>query len=254
MLKVWHLVRAILAAATAVGLGFSTMAQTVPCDNEVTLSAFETPDVTDGFAAIQSQRGSVTVQADPHDPANGVAAMIAGPKSSGRVGKADLIHRFAPVPRGGRIRVSARVMVPDGAPLNSVILMDLECATCGLDGNPGIRLYLRDGRLRVDRSKIGVRDAFLPSVGTRLQPGRWHDLVWEVVLGDGAEGRSVVTLDGARVMDARGTTVLLQRIVSQFENTLVTEAVDRFQVGVTANSNSVAATAFMDDIRFCAGR
>lgn len=253
-MKVWHFVWAILVAETTIGPGSSTMAQTAPCDNEVTLSSFETPDVTDGFAAIQSQRGSVTVRSDPHDPANTVAVMTAGPKSSGRVGKADLIHRFDPVPRGGRVRMAARVMVPEGAPLNSVILMDLECASCGLEGNPGIRLYLRDGRLRVDRSKIGLQDAFLPSVGTRLEPGRWHDLVWDVVLGDDAEGRSVVTLDRARVMDAHGTTVLLQRVVSQFEDTRVTEAVDRFQVGVTANSNPVPATAFMDDIRFCSGR
>ncbi len=251
-MNVLHVIRAALAAILAFAAAAPSMAQAPACDNGGLLTSFDGPSVRNGFAAVQNQGGDLGIAPDPLDPSNRVGRFTAGPKRAGRVGKADLIHRFAPIDRGARLRMSARFLIPDGAPRNSVILMDLECAGCGLKGNPGIRLYLRDGRLRVDRSKIGIRGApFLPVIGTRVTPGQWHDLTWEVGLGDQASGWSRVTLDGEPVIDARGATVILQDIVSLYENTPVREAVDRFQVGVTANSNPVPATVFMDDIAFC---
>ena len=87
--------------------------------------------------------------------------MAAGPKGK-RVGKAGLIHRFAPIGVGSVIDMSARFYFPKGEKTDSIILMDLECAACGLDTNPGLRLYLRNGHLRVDRSKVGIKEPFYP--------------------------------------------------------------------------------------------
>ena len=134
---------------------------------------------------------------------------------------------------------------------NSVILMDLECASCGLDTNPGMRLYLRDGRLRVDRSKIGIDVPFYAEQGHQVEPGRWHDVRWRVHLGEGDAGRSDVFLNGQVVASNRGTTLLTQTIVSRIANIKVREAVDRFQIGITANSNKTGTSLLLDDVRFC---
>ena len=153
--------------------------------------------------------------------------------------------------KGAEIEMSARVFFPDGTPLDSLILMDLECASCGLDTNPGIRLYLRKGLLRVDRSKIGIKEPFYPETFNALGTGAWHEIAWHVTLGEGQKGRSIVYLDGAEVSDARGTTVLTQAVVSQLADIRVKEQADRFQVGITANSNPRAAVMLLDDVGFC---
>ncbi|MFY0311272.1 hypothetical protein ACFMBG_15380 [Leisingera sp. D0M16] len=204
-----------------------------------------------GFSHVQLQRGTAVLAEDPLQPGNRVARLTAGPKKSGKVGKADYVHRFQPLPAGTVILMQARIYFPPGTPLNSVILMDLECASCGLDTNPGVRLYLRRGLLRVDRSKIGIKEPFLPSAPQRVTAGVWHQLSWQVTLGSGENGRSVITLDGEVVSDARGTTLLTQEIVSRHMDVAVREQADRFQVGLTANSNPQAAEMLLDDVRFC---
>lgn len=215
------------------------------------LSDFQGDDVALGFAATQLQGGEVSVIVDPLDPTNRVATSTAGPKGR-KVGKAGFIHRFEWLGKGAELVMGARILIPEGSAADSVILMDLECAECGLDTNPGIRLYLRDGRLRVDRSKIGLRDPFYPTAETRIEPGTWHDLIWRVTIGVDDAGQSQVVLNGQIVGDARGTTVLTQEIVSKLADIKVREGVDRFQVGLTANSNASATSLLLDDVWFCA--
>lgn len=244
LLALWLFGAAFLAAVGA-------RADQGDCGAAGLLSDFQTGDVAQGFATRQLQQGELSVISDPLDPTNRVAHSTAGAKGR-KVGKAGFIHRFAWMGKGARLSMGARILIPEGSALDSVILMDLECAECGLDTNPGIRLYLRDGRLRVDRSKIGIRDPFYPTADTRLEPGTWHNLVWHVTLGAGNDGQSQVILDGQIVGDARGTTVLTQQIVSKLADIAVREGVDRFQVGLTANSNRSATSLLLDDVWFCA--
>lgn len=214
-------------------------------------ASFDTGPVDSAFAATQKQNGTVETAQDPAIPGNRAALLTAGAKTRGRVGKADLIHRFAPVGAGSIIKMEGRFFFPEGAAIDSVILMDLECASCGVDTNPGIRLYLRDGRLRVDRSKIGIKEPFYPAVATQVKTGQWQTIGWTVDLGIGEAGRSHVTLDGETISDQRGTTLLSQQIVSKLADIRVNEQVDRFQVGLTANSNNRKSQLLMDDIVFC---
>lgn len=227
-------------------------ASALACSGDGLLSDFSAGNAASGFSATQEQDGSVGLRMDPTQPGNQVARMSAGPKGR-QVGKAGLIHRFAPVGIGRTVDMSARFFVPEGEMTNSIILMDLECASCGLDTNPGVRLYLRDGRLRVDRSKIGIKEPFYPSVDHQVRPNQWHRIRWTVTLGDGPEGQSIVYLDGREVGRDRGATVLTQRVVSQIANIRVKEQVDRFQIGLTANSNRRRTELLVDDVRFCAG-
>jgi hypothetical protein len=158
-----------------------------------------------------------------------------------RVPKAALIARPAKLMPGGTARIAFSVMVPQGAPLNSIHLLDLECASCGEEGNPGIRLYLRHGRLRIDRSKIGVRDAWTNDVAPQLRHGQWHRVELEMIAGFGSAGRVRVHLDGRTVLEERGDT-----IVRPFGGQAA--GLDRIQIGLTASSNAVPATAWFDDV------
>ena len=109
------------------------------------------------WAIKQEVRGSVRAAPAPGRPGQVLLARAA-PKAGG-VAKADVVARLAPLPPGTDITIAFDLRVPATTPLDSLQLVDLECATCGEGGNPGIRLYLRRGRLRVDRSKIGIAHA-----------------------------------------------------------------------------------------------
>ncbi len=179
---------------------------------------------------LQEQRGTVSCE-------DGTLTFEAGPKTS-TVGKAAIIVPFPPAGHG-TLQVSAEVYLPADSAANSLILMDAECKDCGLPGNPGLRLYLRRGALRVDRKKIGERHAWVAEDPLRLVPGEWSTVTWELVLGGEAEGHSRVTLNGETVLENAGRTLPEGDAM----------AVDRVQVGLTANSNPDIQRLRMRNIR-----
>ncbi len=192
------------------------------------------------FAIAQQVRGRVRVAAAPARRGQALLAE-AGPKTDG-VAKADVVARFARLAPGTRIAVAFDLRVPGDTPRDSLQLVDLECATCGEGGNPGIRLYLRRGRLRIDRSKIGERHAWTRDDAPQLAADTWHRIGWEVLIG--RAGATRVWLDGREVLAARGATVAR----------LPLEGVDRLQIGITANSNPVPARLWIDDVRVTVAR
>lgn len=224
-----------------------------PADCLTPISDFETgDDVAAGFTSTQLQRGTIELAGDPAGSTNRVVRMTAGEKVGDQVGKADLIVAYPALGAGHRLVARGRFYFPADSTLNSIILMDIECASCGLDTNPGIRLYLRDGALRVDRSKIGIADAFLPTGPERVTAGAWHTIVWQVTLGIDEAGRSDVYLDGVQVMSAVGTTLISQAVVDQLApGVTVQEQADRLQLGLTANSNPTPQTLYLDDVAMC---
>lgn len=235
------------------GIAVESAART-NCSGASFFADFETSHAQGSFSGVQLQSGTIEVAPDPLRDGNSVVRMQAGPRVDGRVGKAHLIHRFAQATHGDGIEMGARFLIPEGSATNSVILMDLECADCGLSTNPGIRLYLRDGRPRVDRSKIGIGEPFYPDRDLRIGTGVWLEVVWRVVLGEGEAGRSAVYLDGKRSGVAHGTTILTQAAARQLGDIEVTEGVDRFQIGLTANSNDAETELILDDVWFCLRR
>ncbi len=159
-----------------------------------------------------------------------------------RVPKAALIARPAKLAPGTRVRIEFDLMVPPASPLNSIHLVDLECAGCGEAGNPGIRLYLRHGRLRVDRAKIGHRHAWTNDRAPQLRHGRWHRVALDVAAGFGDRGAVAARLDGATVLQARGDTIVRPQGGHA-------AGADRVQIGLTASSNAVPVIAFFDNVR-----
>lgn len=180
---------------------------------------------------FQEQFGAISVAPDPVGARSEVVMAVAGGKRGGQVGKAALILPFAPHGPGASVSVEADIYLPPGSPRDSMHLMDLECKYCGVPGNPGLRLYLRDGRLRIDRKKIDGGHAWANATAPRVPIGRWARLRWELTLGTEARpGRAVVWLDGVEVLRAAGRT--LPPVAED------RAAVDRLQIGVTANSNA----------------
>lgn len=159
-----------------------------------------------------------------------------------RVPKAALIARPALLAPGATARISFELLVPAGTPLNSLHLVDFECANCGEAGNPGIRLYLRHGRLRIDRAKIGHPEAWTNERAPQLRHGRWHRVDLDVTSGFGNAGAVRARLDGATVLEARGDTIFGSRGG-------YARGADRVQIGLTASSNPVPAVAYFDNIR-----
>ena len=170
----------------------------------------------------------------------------AGPRLT-RVPKAALVARPAKFAPGSRLEVALDVMIPVGTSLNSIHLIDVECATCGSDTNPGIRVYLRHGQLRIDRAKIGEADAWTNENAPKLSAGAWHRVRAVVTLGRGKQGRAQVFLDGAEVLDATGSTIVETGWGSS-------AGADRVQIGVTANSNARAVTAYFDNVEIRVAR
>jgi hypothetical protein len=170
----------------------------------------------------------------------------AGPRLT-QVPKAALVARPGKIALGSRLQVALDVMIPVGTPLNSIHLIDVECAKCGSDGNPGIRVYLRDGRLRIDRAKIGEANAWTNENAPKLSAGTWHRIRAVVTPGRGRQGRAQVFLDGAEVLDATGSTIVQPGRGSS-------AGADRVQIGVTANSNSRAVTAYFDNVEIRVSR
>lgn len=186
------------------------------------------------------QRVNGIVRAEPVAGRRGLALhALAGPKRGKTVAKAALVARIAPAGEGSVIRVSFDMMVPQGRPGNSLQLVDLECADCGWSHNPGVRLYLRHGRLRIDRSKIDVARAWVNDDGPQMVHGRWHRVAYEMRVSTGADGWARAYIDGTEVVSGTGRTLMLQRM----------ESIDRVQVGLTANSNPEPAELWIDNVR-----
>ncbi|NBD73754.1 hypothetical protein GVX82_01790 [Patescibacteria group bacterium] len=214
---------------------------------------FEEPLVFDAetqWKQRQLVRGTVERVTDPRDPDNTVIEATAGRRTvTNEVGKADLIKRFLPIPLGSTIVVEADFFFPRDTRIDSLLLMDVECTDCGIDTNPGTRLYVRDGSVRIDRAKIGFDDNFAPTVEHELMHERWHTIRWELVTGVGNQGSSHVYLDGQIVLDAQGTTILTQQVGDQYGFTVTANTIDSVQVGLTANSNNTEQTLLFDNLR-----
>lgn len=186
------------------------------------------------WAVRQEQGGTLDIVAAPGRAGHALRAR-AGPKVD-RVTKAALIARPPAMRAGQTVSIALDLYVPSGTALDSLQLVDLECATCGEGGNPGVRLYLRRGRLRIDRSKIGIRHAWTNDAAPVLLNDRWYRIGYQVRFG-AAAGAAEVAVDGRPVLAAKGDTLLPG-----------SDHADRIQIGITANSQPRAVAVLVDNV------
>lgn len=197
------------------------------------------PDTT---TVAQLQNGAMEVSTSGE-----VFLHTAGP--AGRtLGKSALSTRLEPVAETATIIVEMDFLIPEGAPTTSIMLADFESASTGLGTNPGVRVYLRDGQLRVDRTKIGEEATWYSAQKVPIEAGDWSSLRIELEPGGGTDGAMRIWLDGVLVLDEIGSTVLTQAALDPYGLTLSGGEIDRVQLGLTANSNDTEAQVATRDI------
>lgn len=172
---------------------------------------------------------------------------FAGPKQS-TLGKAASIHRFDPLANADTLVLSTDFMIPVGSPVDSIMIADFESANASVGTNPGIRISLRDGFIRVDRTKIGEPDIWYAAQSDAIESGQWYDLKVEFNPGVGSGGGIRIFLDGELILDQVGTTVITQDALAGTGVTLTGGSIDRVQVGITANSTNKPASIALRDL------
>ena len=165
------------------------------------------------------------------------------------VGKAYVTKNFGVVAvEGSVVELLATYLVPTPSPGDgSIYLMDVECRDCGVETKPGIRILLRDNRLRVNLSKLCGGDDLGPS--TSLVPyDEPFTIRFLLELGDESSGHTRVYLDGDLVIEATGVNMPLASAIAACGETLTAERFTYAQIGFTANSRATAETLYADDV------
>jgi len=167
---------------------------------------------------------------------------------SGRVGKAYVTKNFPPVKRSEIVEAQGTYLIPELPENGSVYLMDLECRNCGLNTKAGIRLLVRNGLLRVNRSKIGQKKDFLPKTMQRIPVGEPFTLRMRLRLG-ATDGETEVFFNGERVIHGVGINMPLRRVAERYGVELTQEQYDYVQFGITANSARRPVEVLISEIR-----
>jgi len=201
----------------------------------------------DTWTLKQLQRWSIKKWQDPLLESNEVLIMKAWEKQGSQVGKAWLVKAINHIWVWSWVIVEADFYFPEDTSRNSLILIDLECKKCWIDTNPGIRLYLRDEYLRVDRSKIGIDESFNQELDHKILSQTWYTLRMEVVFWE-TEGSTKVFIDDILVIHRLWINILTQDIVDEYNIVLENIWIDRVQVWMTANSNLSSQTLLLDNV------
>ncbi|WP_264212638.1 hypothetical protein [Leisingera thetidis] len=175
---------------------------------------------------LQLQDGRVDISEDGN-----VTLMRAGSAGS-KVGKSTYSTAINPTDESGVITAEFDFMIPDGYPLSHIYLADLESNASSSGFNPGVRIQVRDGLIRVERGKIGIKELWPADQDELLQTGQWYSL--KVVMRPGNEnnGEIQLYLDGKLVVDEQGQTM---------DTRSANGDIDRVQIGLTANVNDYDA-------------
>jgi len=171
---------------------------------------------------------------------------LAAPKGR-RVGKAYVTKNFPAVTRGQVVEARATYRILNAPKAGSLYLMDFECRHCGLSAKAGLRVLLRNGRLQVNRSKLGLRDDFVSASVPQIQVGKPFTLTVRLELG-GRRGQTTVLVNDEAILDRVGINMPLQRVAEQFGLTLKQEQFDYVQFGITANSSREKTRVLLSDV------
>lgn len=169
----------------------------------------------------------------------------AAPKGR-RVGKAYVTKNFPAVLRGQIVEAQATYRIIDAPTDGSLYLMDFECRHCGHKHKAGIRVLFRDGRIRVNRTKLGLSNDFISKPVPQIRVGEPFTLTVRLELG-ARNGQTTVLVNGETVVDRTGINMPLQRIAKQFGIKIKQEQLDYVQFGITANGSRASTRLMLSD-------
>jgi len=164
-----------------------------------------------------------------------------------RVGKAYLTKNIPAVTRGQIVEARATYLIQEAPSNGSLYLMDFECRNCGPRTKAGIRVMLRNGQIRVNRSKLGLSDDFVSRPLAELRTGEPFTLTVRLKLG-AEEGGTMVLVNDKPVLDRRGVNMPLKKFARQLNVELKQEQIDYVQLGITANSGPSTARVLVSDV------
>lgn len=192
----------------------------------------------------QKQNGHISLSED------GTSAIFTAHEKTNVVGKSALSAAIDPITTDDpqTINVSFDLKIPSGSPDNSIILADFESTASGIGANPGVRVYLRDGYLRVDRSKIGESEPWYSDQDGPINIDDWNAIEITMIPGANGEGLFEIRLNGQLILSETGNNVLSDEWKASVGLEDLYSPVDRVQVGLTANSNTVTASVEMRDL------
>lgn len=160
-------------------------------------------------------------------------------RRSKRVGKAYVTVRFPRVGRNDVIEAQATFLIQRAPADGSLYLLDIECRDCGLPTKAGIRVLVRDGVIRVNRSKLGQNQDFI-AARPSVRIGEPFTLTVRLKLGDD-DGETTVLVNDQVAIRNTGVNMPLSRVAAASGVNLKQEQFDYVQFGITANSGSEPA-------------
>lgn len=194
------------------------------------------------------------------DPSIGkrVVKFSAGPRAGNTVSKSSVIHEGFSAPEGSTLVMQADFFIEGSRP-NGLFLMDLECWSCWpkssliKNKSPGIRLYVdkSTGELAVDRGKIGMRNAPLRNRGKApsIPTNRWFTLTWRTQVTGNDNAYTQVLVDGKPYLEARGATLMQDKVFLRHGIKLQKFEYDRFEIGITANETGKNAAMRLGEVK-----
>lgn len=194
-------------------------------------------------ALLQLQNGRVNLSSNGN-----VAYMAAGPAAGGTMAKSAFSISVPSTGSDGVIVTEFDFKIPEGQPVNSVFIADFESANANIGQNPGVRIQLDDGMIRVERGKIGYDDPWYGTEDAQVLQGEWNALRVELTPGDEDSGAIKVYLNGNLIIEETGATMITQDVLAGTGITLEGGEIDRVQVGLTANANSTDAAVAVRNV------
>lgn len=192
---------------------------------------------TDFDLAAQLNTGSVSIS----DDSSSFLFETSGAASG--VSKSTLNIGFDAVSETGTITAEMEFYIPAGTTTERIYIADFESINANTGKAPGTRVFIENGRIGIDRGKVGYEDIWY-ATHAPIDQEQWYSLRVELVPAAGSDGHIRVILDGQTVFEGSGSMILTQSIVDQYGFTLVGGEIDRVQLGLTANdSNEDAAIA-----------
>lgn len=191
------------------------------------------------------------------DPAMGhnVVRFSAAPRSGGTVSKSSVLHQGFTAPEGSTLVVELDVFV-EGSSAKGLFLADIECRSCwperSLISNksPGIRLFVHNnGRLGLDRGKLGMRGSALLGQGPAFPTNQWAKIRWRMQVSSSDQAYTEILVNGVPHLQTRGATLMNDRIFRRNGIRLQRFLYDYVEFGITANESGGNRALRLGDVK-----
>jgi hypothetical protein len=172
------------------------------------------------------------------------------PTSGAYVGKSSIIRNNLDLKEGDIVYVSVWYYLEPSANDDQLYLCDLE-ETTQQGGSPGFRIALysngQNSALTLERGKIERSTIYADEQNRIPFPhGQWVHMEYEAKLSQKKKGYFKLWQDGTLMIDVTKVQLLGRDLLMSSHGT--TGALDKLEVGITANTTGVNQVLYVDDV------